>query len=147
MFRRSLFAVLPWLYGALRLAGGVYLVYLGVRLWGDRDPGSDAVDASSRGPLREAWLRGLLTNLTNPKSAAYFGSVFALFMSPGTPGWVRAAAIAIVAGSAALWYGGLALAFSTDAAQRLYARARGVLNRLAGAAIAAFGLRLLLSRD
>ena len=28
----ALFAAVPWLYGALKLCGGAYLVYLGIRL-------------------------------------------------------------------------------------------------------------------
>lgn len=78
----ALFDLAPWLYGGMKLFGGAYLVYLGVRLWRAR-AGSAPMPASpvQRG-VAAAYARGLLTNLSNPKSVIYFGSIFVLFMAP-----------------------------------------------------------------
>ena len=142
----AVLAVTPWLYGALKICGGAYLVYLGISLW--RSGGhADLPTRLEQGALWSAYVRGFVTNLTNPKSAIYYGSVFALFVSPGTPAWVQAVAVGIVTVDSVLWHGGLALLFSMGAVKRLYAAAWRPINRLAGAAMAAFGARMILARD
>jgi RhtB (resistance to homoserine/threonine) family protein len=143
----SLFELVPWLYGTIKVLGGLYLVYLGVSLWRVRAPDPVSVADTPRGPLRAAFGAGLLTNLTNPKSAVYFGSIFTLFLGPDTPGWVRAAAVGVVLVDTVLWYGGVAVLFSRPTAQRIYRRVRRRIDRVAGAVLVAFGARLALVRD
>jgi RhtB (resistance to homoserine/threonine) family protein len=142
----ALLALVPWVHGAIRIVGGTYLIYLGVRLWMGADKPLMAGDHAVEGTLRSAYARGLVTNLTNPQSAAYFSGVFALFVHPDTPAWVLVAAVAIVATSASLWYGALALVFSTGPAQSVYRRSRKAIDRVAGAVMAGFGVHLLVAR-
>jgi threonine efflux protein len=141
------FQVVPWLYGALKLAGGAYLIYLGLSLWRSSDPAPSRSDRSAEYPIFSAFLRGLITNLTNPKSAVYFGSIFALFLSPGTPASIQAAAVLIVLVDSVLWYGVVAVLFSRPSVQRAYEAARRPIDRVAGAVMAGFGARLVLLRD
>lgn len=138
---------MPWIHGAIRIIGGSYLIYLGVRLWLGADKPLMAGDHAIEGTLRSAYARGLVTNLTNPQSAAYFSGVFALFIHPDTPAWVLAAAVAIVAGSASLWYAALALLFSTRPAQSVYGRISKWIDRTTGAVMAGFGVHLLIARS
>ncbi|MGH9362007.1 MAG: LysE family transporter, partial [Thermoanaerobaculia bacterium] len=107
---------------------------------------SEAAPAA-RGSRLAAFLRGALTNLSNPKSAVYFGSIFALFLKPGTPVWVQITAVGVVLANTLLWYGAVALLFSSAAVQRWYAAARRPLDRAAGVLMIAFGARLILVRD
>jgi RhtB (resistance to homoserine/threonine) family protein len=141
----SLFKMAPWLYTSVKLLGGLYLVFLGVQLWRSRDAAT-ALVRTPRGS-RTAILRGILTNLGNPKSVVYFGSIFAVFLSPGTPTWVQAVAVAIVLTNTVLWYGTVAWLFSNVRVQRLYSAIQRPLNRIAGSLMAAFGARLALVRD
>lgn len=92
----ALFELVPWLSGAIKFFGGAYLVYLGVSLWRTNSDQPTNTESPFQSSLGAAYVRGLLTNLANPKSVVYFGSIFALFMSPGTPRWVEATAIGIV---------------------------------------------------
>ena len=94
-----------------------------------------------------SFLQGLLTNLSNPKSVVYFGSVFTVFMRPGVPAWVEGAAVAIVLFDTVVWYGSVAALFSRGAVRRVYGTVRGRVNRAAGAAMAVFGARLVLARE
>lgn len=132
-----LFDIAPWLYVAVKVFGGAYLVYLGISMWQSRQ--ASAVSPSRRSP----YLIGVLTNLTNPKSVVYFGSIFALFMKPGTPRWVQAAGIAIVLANTILWYGAVAMLFSRSVVQRGYARIRRAIDAVAGAVMIGFGVRLI----
>lgn len=142
----ALFAAMPWLYGAIKVAGGLYLLYMGVRLWHES---SDVPSPSTRATRLPgaAFGRGMLTNLTNPKSVVYFGSVFAVFLDPAAPGWVQAVAVAIVLADTVLWYGAVAALFSRHVVQRVYATAARWINRAAGTLMIGFGTRLVLVRD
>lgn len=143
----ALFKLAPWLYGAIKFTGGAYLIYLGISLW--RSNSDKAMDTESpvQNRLGAAYFRGLLTNLSNPKSVVYFGSIFALFVRPGMPLWVEATAVGIVLFDTVLWYGAVAALFSSAVIQRFYARVRRPVNRMAGAAMVCFGGRLMLARE
>jgi RhtB (resistance to homoserine/threonine) family protein len=143
----ALFALVPWLYRGIKMAGGAYLVYLGVQAWRSGGGNEAAVPAAEQGSLRSSYLRGLFTNLTNPKSAVYFGSIFVVFMGPSTPAWARVVAVVIVLFDTVLWYGAVGVLFSQARVRQLYSRARRGVNRVSGAVMALFGARLILARD
>jgi RhtB (resistance to homoserine/threonine) family protein len=143
----ALFELSPWLHRTIQLIGGVYLIYLAVRLWRAQGSPPIAAGASAGSTRRAALVRGTLTNLSNPKSLAYFGSIFALFIGPETPRWVQAAACAIVIGDTLIWYGTVAALFSRKRVQRLYGAIQRPINRLAAAVMAGFGVRLIVVRD
>ncbi|HTT12916.1 MAG TPA: LysE family transporter [Burkholderiaceae bacterium] len=137
----AVFAVVPKLRFVLQLAGGMYLCWIAVRLWRSGPAGSlpDGVPPTPAGAFR----LGVLTNITNPKSALFFGSVFATAL-PHEPGWeLLVAAVALVMINAFVWHTFLAFAFSNPRVQAGYLRQRRVLNRAAGALVGAFGVRLL----
>ena len=132
-----------WARHALQLAGGAYLLFLGVQTWrGAREPPPRPEAAGRDESPRRFYLRGLLTNLTNPKAAVFFGSVLAPTLGHAVSGWVRAAAVAIIVVDALLWHCLLALLFARPGVRELYARAKTVVDRLVGAALALLGLRL-----
>jgi threonine efflux protein len=142
-----LFELAPWVYGAIKFFGGIYLVYLGVSLWRADDSKVTRAESLVQTNLNTSYVRGLLTNLSNPKSVVYFGSIFALFMKPATPAWVQLVAIGIVLFDTVLWYGTVALLFSSGAVRSIYLRVQRPVNRVTGAVMVAFGVRLILLRD
>ena len=161
---QQVFAAAPTLQTALRFVGGVYLLYLAYGLlrtvWIDRTStlnGPHELDASYRaspeatpnaaavGNQLANYRRGLLTNLTNPKSLAFWTSVAVVSLDPGAPLSTRLAAVAMVGLMGLVWHIALAYLFSTPPAQRAYMRAKPVLSFVTGAVMGAFGLRLLWS--
>jgi threonine/homoserine/homoserine lactone efflux protein len=126
---------------AVQAAGGLYLFYLAGKLWraGDR-----TAEATKPGPASawEAFRRGFLTNILNPKSALFFGSVFTTALPAAPSGTLVLAALGLVAFNALVWHALLALAFSRTSAQLAYAARRGEVNRLAAGIASAFALRL-----
>lgn len=142
-----LFTHLPWLQTAVKLLGGGYLIYLALRLW--RSAERPLRPASPTAPHKhhhdgQAFLLGFFTNLTNPKAIVYYASIFAAFVSPQLPAWVRLAAIGIIVVAATAWHVGLACLFSTPRAQRTYGRVKRWIDRAAGAAFALLGVQLIL---
>jgi threonine/homoserine/homoserine lactone efflux protein len=57
-------------FSIVKYAGAAYLVYLGVRKLLERDPG--AAIERPREPLRRAFVRGVVVNALNPKTALFF---------------------------------------------------------------------------
>lgn len=145
----TVFALAPWLYGAIKILGGAYLIYLGVRLWRSAGNAQSTLDITSKvyRALGTAYFQGLLTNLGNPKSVVYFGSIFTVFLHPGPPIWVQIAAIGIVLFDTIIWYGSVATLFSHRVAQHLYARGQRSINRICGVTMIGFGARLTVVRD
>ena len=75
-----LFETTVWLYQGLKVLGGAYLIYLGIQSWryAGRPP-----QLSAKTPPGSNWRLfrvGFVTNLTNPKSAIFFSSIFATLL-------------------------------------------------------------------
>jgi threonine/homoserine/homoserine lactone efflux protein len=138
----ALFAAFPAARLVLQVAGAMYLLYVATRLWRSRS----ARPANADGPtIARAFRAGLLTNLSNPKSALFFGSVFSAAL-PANPGaGLLAAAVLLVVLNALAWHLLLAFIFSRKAVQAGYAAQRGVFTRVAGAVVGALGLSLLFA--
>jgi threonine/homoserine/homoserine lactone efflux protein len=85
----GLLAVSKLAYNAVRIAGACYLVYLGIRMWArkrefniETDPLSDAAARNENGGHR--WLvRGLLTNVLNPKVGVFYITLLPQFIPRG----------------------------------------------------------------
>ncbi len=139
----AVFSAHPLLRAMLQVAGGLYLCYVGVRLWRS-GVSAQQVSQSELTPVA-AFRLGFLTNILNPKSALFFGSVFATAL-PAEPSTVLlATSVAVVFINALVWHLFLALAFSQPTVQAVYAQQRKVLTRVASALVSAFGVRLLLA--
>ena len=141
-------AQVAWLYGAIRIAGALYLVYLGLKtLIGLRQPASpmDAAALPVRSGL-QAYRRGLMVGLTNPKAAAFFGSLFVTVLPAHAPLWVHAATIGIVASISLGWFSAMAVLFSTRRVQHGYNRLRKPIDAVMGTLLIGLGAKLAMDR-
>lgn len=74
---------------ALKLAGALYLIYLGIKQWRSKasilpEAGSDSAP-SARLPSRRLFLQGLTVALTNPKAILFFSALFPQFLTQDAP--------------------------------------------------------------
>lgn len=139
----AVFVAHPHFRLALQLAGGMYLCYVAVRLWLSTHHAQADLPAGLSGWA--AFRLGFLTNVLNPKSALFFGSVFTTALPPDASTGLVYAVLATVLANALAWHLFLALAFSHPRIQGAYARRRQAFTRFASAAVGAFGLRLLVA--
>ena len=75
----------PWLYHALRVAGGIYLIWLGIQRIRVR-PGNDVPMAVSRNVISSS----AFIEVSNPKSALFYMSFLLQFTDPASTlqvGW------------------------------------------------------------
>ena len=131
-----------WLTWAVRVLGGAYLVYLGIRLLRAKPGKMD--DAAAQGPLRgNALLFGFFVTLTNPKAIVLFASVFATAVTASTPHWLMALMIGLVMASALIWYSIVSLFMSSAPVMRRFQNARHWIERVAGASFILIGGRII----
>ena len=142
-----LFAKAPWLYDAMRLGGAAYLIYLGVGMlrsaWRGERIASDGAVATTG---RRTFLRSLGVQLSNPKAAVFFGSIFVALLPAAPPLWVKGGALAILGVNEFGFYALVAVVLSTPRAQRIYGNAKRGLDALFGGFLTVLGLKLALSR-
>lgn len=138
----SVFEVFPVLGLILKVLGVTYLIYLGVKLL--RSQGfqpSGRTDPKIEGGATGYW-RGLLVNMTNPKSAAYYASVFAAFLTPEIPAWVLIVLVSAIALMSVAWHLMLAIGFSAAPIKTRYISVSKYVDRICGACLILLGLRL-----
>ncbi|WP_025126877.1 LysE family transporter [Pseudomonas sp. PH1b] len=133
---------LLWFNG-LKIAGALYLIYLGIKLLRSpvRRPGEEGaaeLGMSAWGALRS----GFLTNALNPKTMIFVLSLFMQVIQPGTALPVQIGYGAIIVLAHVLWFVLVALFFSAPAiAGRLLAYKRRI-DQVFGVVLVGFGLLL-----
>ncbi len=76
-------AKMAWLHNIIMVGGGLYLCWMGYQMLRgalkkeEKKPEEPKVELATGG---RSFVKGLLTNLANPKAIIYFGSVFSLFV-------------------------------------------------------------------
>lgn len=131
-----------WLAVTLRVLGGLYLAWLGIRLLFTR-PAPIEIDAAETAPRGRPLLFGFLVTLTNPKAIVLFTSVFATSVTGDMPYWVMGTMIALVVVSAGTWYTLVALFMSSAPVIRRFTNARHWIERAAGVCFIGIGGRIL----
>jgi RhtB (resistance to homoserine/threonine) family protein len=135
-----------WLYLALKVAGGAYLIYLGIRLWrGAGAPLTVGVDNSGIEAVPgRSFLMGLITQLSNPKTAVVYASIFAALLPAQPPFWLILLLPPLAFLVEAGWYSVVALLFSSPRSRSAYLWSKRWIDRAAGAVLCALGVRLIL---
>ena len=128
----------------LRLVGGLFLWYLGIRTF--MAAPSEQTPAANASGLLGAYLSTLALTLTNPLTILSFAAIFA-GLGLGSAGGDYAIASHLVAGvflGSALWWAFLSSGVGLFRG-RLSSSGLRWLNRISGAVIVGFGLAALLS--
>jgi len=133
-----------WLYLDIKFVGAVYLIVLGVKMvLGARRP--LAAPGMGEGGGSAAVRKGFVVSMMNPKSIAFYGSIFAIMVPAHAPVWVYVAIVFISGLLSALWYCGLALLFSKGAVRPQFARVKTWMETAMGLVLIGQGGRLLFS--
>lgn len=135
-----------WLFNAIKLAGAVYLVYLGVKML--RAKPSGAVANSTVAPMSDwvALRTGFLTNALNPKTTVFILSLFMQVVRPDTPLEVRIGYGAFVSIAHMAWFGLVAMCFSAGTLRERLLAVRHWIDRAFGGLLVGFGVMLAVER-
>jgi threonine/homoserine/homoserine lactone efflux protein len=133
------------LFTVLKVAGGLYLVYLAWKIWSHAaDPITVETSAATAANPRKAFTLGLFTQLSNPKIVAVFGAVFAALLPASPEPWLYWALPPLIFVQETAWYSIVALAFSSAKPRALYLGAKLWVDRAAAAFIGILGVRLIV---
>jgi threonine efflux protein len=131
-----------WLTWAVRILGGSYLIFLGIKLLRARPQEID-LDQANPPSRHRAVLFGFLVTLTNPKAIVLFASVFATAVTASTPVWLMGLMIGLVTASSLTWYSCVSLFMSSGPVMRRFQRARHWIERAAGVCFIGLGGKVL----
>lgn len=138
----ALFTLFPFAYGAMKLAGALYLMWIAWHLWRDaKRPVTDSANPGAR-----AFLGGMLVSLLNPKSMLFAASVLVVIFPAGLTLTDKALIVLNHYAVEICFYTVLATLLSTPAARAGYLRAKPAIDRIAALVLGALGLRLLFGR-
>ncbi len=142
---------MAWLHQIIMVGGGLYLCWMGWQLL--RSARSQNAQAAPAAEVKVAlpkpgrsFIRGLLTNLSNPKAVIYFGSVFSLFVGEDVGAGARWGLFALITGETFIWFSLVAIVFALPAMRRGYQRLAKWIDGLAGVLFTGFGLHLIFTR-
>lgn len=142
----ALIRTAPGLGEALSLLCGSYLIWLGIRVisrsFGDRNAVASASPSANEGSSFEAFKAGAISNLTNPKTIAYFTSIFTATGASALSQTDRIVVMIMMPTVSFFWYGLLVILASHAAVREILSRARNWLDRVAGLVMVGFGAGL-----
>lgn len=131
------------LFTAVKLAGAVYLVWLGLQAIRHAGAHEAAESARSGSPFRQ----GLLCNLLNPKAGIFFTALLPQFVSPQDPALLVSLLMTAIAAAASLaWLSVYATVVPRAGDVLRRPRVRRALDRATGAVLIGLGVRLALTR-
>lgn len=146
----AVFAVVPAAYVALKLLGGVYLVYFGYQMIRTRIAHGE-IPRSGAKSQRRAFAESMLVEILNPKVAIFFIAFLPQFIDPAAslPIWAQFLILGTVVNltftSADLFIVAFASRVQTSLARST--RWRDAMRWLGGAVLMGLGLRLAMERS
>lgn len=145
----ALFRHVPELYTAVKLAGAIYLVWLGISMLRARPP-EDMPVVKDRS-VRRAFAESVLVELLNPKVALFFIAFLPQFVDPAAalPVWLQFLILGVIVNMAFSSADLVTVFFTGAVVKRL--RRSGTAQRLAkmagGSIMIGLGARLALDRS
>ncbi len=140
---------MAWLHNVIMVGGGLYLCWMGYQMLRGalkkevKSEEAPTVELASGG---KSFVKGLLTNLANPKAIIYFGSVFSLFVGDNVGSAERWGLFVLIAIETFAWFSLVASLFALPKMRRGYQRLAKWIDGMAGALFTGFGIHLIISR-
>src|SRR5207247_586667 len=140
----SVIAAMSWLFDWLRIAGAIYLVYLGWKLLRAPDALADTSKATT--PRGGFFLQGFLVMMSNPKGLFWFGAFIPQFVDPKGNYVAQIALLGVTAMIVAIFSDGAYAVLTGRAGAFLTKKKVRLVSRLSGGFLIGGGVWLALSR-
>src|SRR6266850_2700837 len=138
----SVIAAMSWVFDWLRIAGAVYLVYLGWKLI--RAPDALAGTTKARTPRGGFFLQGFLVIMSNPKGLFWFGAFIPQFVDPNGNYVAQIALLGVTAMIVAVFSDGAYAVLTGRAGKWLSKKRVRLVSRVSGSFLIGGGIWLAL---
>ena len=145
----ALLAASATAFTVLKLAGGAYLVFLGIQaIWRTRHGAASSDMGAAGEPIADsAFRQGLVTNLLNPKIAVFYTTLLPQFIVPGDPVLLKSVLLAGIHNLMGLvWLTGYATLVTRAGDVLRRPRVKRALDRVTGGVLIALGVRLTIEK-
>ncbi len=139
----------PMLYTSIQYLGAIYLTWLGMKLIWTSLKKQAGPGHSVTVQVESDWvfvLRGYFVNMTNPKTIAYYTSLFAVLIPPESPNWLYFAAVCVAVSVSSFWWLSVVFLFSSSWASHALQKSQRKLDFLMGSALVVLGAKLAIGR-
>ena len=141
---QALLLAVPSAYLALKICGGLYLLWLAYKIIKHaKEPIEADQSVSSQMSLRRAFTTGLITQLANPKIAIVLASIFTALLPKEIPTYYYFVLPMLCFFIDAGWCSLVAVALSAEKPRRVYLKFKAVFDRAAGVVMTVLGLKLI----
>lgn len=141
-----LFQIAPSILWSFKLAGFLFLLWIALSMW--RHAGDPLIDPAKvvipRSPISALWL-GLLTQLSNPKPAVFFGAVFVGTVPPDASAQGIGLLLVAIFLNEFLCNIFVAHLFSLEKTRHFYAKSKRAIDRSFGTLLALIGAKIAVS--
>lgn len=140
----------PWLFTAIKIAGALYLGYIGlqaIRAKKTEDiKNQEVTNSTELMPLGKAFRQGFITNVLNPKATLFFFSLFTSLISLTTPLKIQAIYGVWMAFATGLWFVTLSFLLSQQRVRAFFANYGYWIDRVLGVFLIGLALVLLFAK-
>jgi len=140
-----LFSLSPWIYITLKIVGGGYLICLGIKsviiLYRRNTRFNEPQNRPQK--LFTNWQKGLITNLSNPKTAMFVTSLYASALPQEPSLLIGIMCIMLMTTISLLWYSAVVFLLSAKRFGDFYKRGQDWIQGFAGVVFIAFGMKLV----
>lgn len=141
-----LFSQYDWLYTTVKIAGVLYLGYLGVLSIRSTQVQQDQFDGQHIDQSPSTWSAirtGFLTNALNPKATLFILFLFTTLISTETPMAIRASYGVYMALATFVWFSFIAQVFSTPRIKQFFLKFGHWFDRILGGILILLALKVL----
>ncbi|MFW1801230.1 threonine export protein RhtC [Acinetobacter nematophilus] len=141
-----IFEKMAWLRHVILVVGGIYLCWLGYQML-KSVLSKKVLTPQHHFELPQSnfrfFLKGFLTNLSNPKAVIYFGSVFSIFLANPNLDGLHSLLFVIVSIETLIWFSFVAFVFSLPSFKAAYQNASKWIDGVSGGIFTLFGIYLI----
>ena len=144
---QTVLARIPLLYFGLKIIGGLYLIYIAIRIWKGAHQILIVANEIHRkkSEFKRSFITGFFTQISNPITAFVYAGIFAALLPENIPSILYFVLPPFVFLIETGWYLTVALMLSSKVPQAAYLKTKSVFDRALGCVMAGLGIKLIAS--
>ncbi len=135
------------LFNLMKMAGSLYLVYIGVKsiIAAKKEENEESVEKRVLKNRREAYKTGLFVNLLNPKATLFFLAVFTTILSKDTTVGYKVIFGLYMAAATMAWFSLISFIFGIKRVRELFVKYTDIFEKVMGVIFVCFGVIMFFS--